>query len=594
MTEMDDKYKSLLIINESTDAHVTINFYFNLHIICWVPHASNVIKPSDKLSHSSDKGCKIELIARFEDVKQPKKILLKARQWIEDKLIRITDSLQLVEGSLSPEEKEACLRKVRRDKELGSLDGGCNLCNILRLDMKEVRAMSKEEQDEEIRKAFLRELQIWHRHCDPDGDDDIAREVIMAYDILKDREKRARYNNMADYDSGWLSGKRFKAVFWPECETVGQRLAWIKRMALLGLSVGITVGGILSIVLTAGFSTPLIGASIAGGLNALKETISREAVVDGCDVKKWLLSTGIGYCLAFLPGGAAMGVVMLESAAISVAELIGIRTAIAAGCGVVSSLASDAKKKFVYGEDVTLNQAIGHAACQAVAFASASFAGGAVAKAVLTATQSTQTAAANIEGAIEEQVSSLCDRVKGLAHRIPGPLVKNVTEVAIEKTAEFVEKRLDDSVKNPSSGGDNLNRQDCTPSETEAVLNFTDTSRRIDGIIRYISKGFWFSKMVVSYILNGEEITKEKRGNGSQIKIPSDARRIKVNFKVWRPRWCDVMKYDRFERCWCKPNEPHIFHYDTPLIRTFTISGPLWWEAVMEVIDQHHKETKEM
>jgi len=28
-----------------------------------------------------------------------------------------------------------------------------------------------------------------------------------------------------------LSVKRFKAVSWPECETVAQRLAWIKRMA---------------------------------------------------------------------------------------------------------------------------------------------------------------------------------------------------------------------------------------------------------------------------------------------------------------------------------------------------------------------------
>ena len=80
MTEMEGKYKSLLIINESTDAHVTINFYFNLDIICWVPHASNVINPSDKLSHSSIKGSKIELIARFEDRKKPKKILLKLQK----------------------------------------------------------------------------------------------------------------------------------------------------------------------------------------------------------------------------------------------------------------------------------------------------------------------------------------------------------------------------------------------------------------------------------------------------------------------------------------------------------------------------------
>ena len=243
---MEDKYKSLLVRNESTDAHITVNFYVTWDIVCWIPHKSHKIKPKEKLRYSNEKGCKLEIIARFKGQNQQRKVLLKPQQWFEDKLIRITDSHVLLEENLAnyPEEKKACLRKMYRDKELCSLDGGCNLYNILRLDMKEVRAMSKEEQDEEITRAYHREIQIWHRAWNTGGED-IVRELIMAYDTLKDREKRARYNNMADYDSGWLSVKRFKAVFWPECETVGQRLAWIKRMALLGLSVGLTVTGIL-------------------------------------------------------------------------------------------------------------------------------------------------------------------------------------------------------------------------------------------------------------------------------------------------------------------------------------------------------------
>jgi len=197
---MEDKYKSLLVLNESTVAHITVNFYVTWDIVCWIPYKSHEIKPKEKLRYSNEKGCKLEIIARFKGQNQQKMVLLKPQQWFEDKLIRITDSLVPEEENLAnyPEEKKACLRKMYRDKELCLVDGGCNLYNILRLDMKEVRGMSKEEQDEEITKAFQREIQIWHRTCD----DDIVRELIMAYDTLKDREKRARYNNMADYDSG--------------------------------------------------------------------------------------------------------------------------------------------------------------------------------------------------------------------------------------------------------------------------------------------------------------------------------------------------------------------------------------------------------
>ena len=319
------RYKSLLVKNDAR-YEVTIKFYHHWDVACMISHASNVIMPGTTFSLSQKKGCRIELIARFEsDSEKGKKVLSKSQSWASDQSIRITDNLNVEMNSLTPEEKESCLRKNNREEELASLEaGGCNLYNILRLNMKEVLAMEKKEQDEEIKKAFHREIKIWHRYCNPDGDDDIAREVIMAYEILGNREKRARYNNMADYDSGWLSKRRFKAIFFPECETMEQRLAWIKRMGLLALSVSITVGGILAVVLSAGFSSPFAVPAALEGMKALARTMSREAVLDGCDVEKWLLSTGIGYLIAFIPGGAAIGLAALEGTIISVAEVIAI------------------------------------------------------------------------------------------------------------------------------------------------------------------------------------------------------------------------------------------------------------------------------
>ena len=588
---MGRKLKSLVIINESANAQVTINLFVTWDVVCWLPYTSKTIKPNTKFLHSSDKDCKLELVARLKD-KQPKKILLKPQQWIEDRLIRITDSLDIKEDNLAkyPQEKKECLRKMQRDEELESHGGGRNLYNILRLDMGQVRAMSKEEQDEEIRTAFIRELRIWHPEFNDDGDEGIVREVIMAYDILQDREKRARYHNIADYDSGWLSVKRFKAVFWPECETMEQRLAWIKRMGLLALSAGLTIGGIVGVVLTAGFSSPWLVTSIMGGLHSLQQAISKEAIADGCDVKKWLIKTGIGYILAVIPGGTAIGVALLESTALKVGEFLVCRAAIGALGGAVPSLISDASKKLVDGQDVTCKQVMGHAAVAATAGAVAAMTGVGVARSM--AGNKTASVSATLEGAIGEPAPQQSE-VRSLAQRGASPLAAKSTNVVIKTAADFTEKYLEDSMENGSFHGFSVDGLGLTQEFRDAVKKAI-SEQLFDGKVRYISKGYWFSKMIVSFFVNGKENTKEVRRSGKYVDIPFNARQIKVRFKVLRPPWRDILKYDRFQKCWCEPYEPHVFQYETPPIRTFTIWGIMRWEAVMIVTDEHHNETNEL
>ena len=591
---MGRKSKSLLIINELADAQVTLNLFVTWDSVCWLPYKSEKIKPNTELLHSSDKDCKFELVVRFKD-KRSRKILLKPQQWIEDRLIRATGSscsLEIVEDNLAkyPQEKKECLRKMQRDEELESHGGGCNLYNILRLDMKQVRAMSKEEQDEEIRTAFIREVRIWHPEFNDDGDEGIVREVIMAYDILQDREKRARYHNMADYDSGWLSVKRFKAVFWPECETMDQRLAWLKRMGLLHLSVALTVGGIVGVVLTAGFSSPWLVTSIMGGLRALEQTVSKEAIADGCDVKKWLMKTGIGYLLAVMSGGAAIGVALLQCTSLSVGEFLACRAAIGALDGAVPSLISDASKKCVDGQDVTWTKVVSHAAVAATAGAVAGVTGLTVTRAM--AGNKAAAVSSTLEGAIGDQASQPSE-VRRLAQQSTSPLAATSAKVVIEKAADVTEKHLEDSVENGIPNEFSLDDLGLTQEWRDAVTKAI-SEEMLDGRVRYISQGFWVSKMIVSFFVNGEEITKEVTGSGKYINIPSKARKIKVRFKVLRLPWRDILKYDRFQKCWCKPYEPHVFQYETPPIRTFTIWGIMRWEAVMKVTDEHHSETNEL
>lgn len=588
---MGRKLKSLVIRNESAKAQVNLNLFTTWDVVCWLPYTSKTIEPNTKFLYSSDKDCKFELVVRLED-KQPKKILLKPQQWIEDRLIRITDSLDIEVDNLAkyPQEKKECIRKMQRDEELESHGEGRNLYNILRLDMGQVRAMSKEEQDKEIRTAFIRELRIWHPEFNDDGDKGIVREVIMAHDILQDREKRARYHNIADYDSGWLSVKRFKAVFWPECETIEQRLAWIKRMGLLALSAGLTIGGIVGVVLTAGFASPWFVTSIMGGLHSLQQAISKEAIADGCDVKKWLIKTGIGYILAVMPGGTAIGVALLESTALKVGEFLVCRAAIGALGGAVPSLIFDASKKFVDGQDVTCKQVMGHAAVAATAGAVAAMTGVTVTRAM--AGNKTASVSATLEGAIGEPAPQQSE-VRSLAQRSASPLAAKSAKVVIETAADFIEKHLEDSMENGSSHGFSVDGLGLT-QEWRDVVKKAISEELFDGKVRYISKGYWLSKMIVSFFVNGKEITKEVRGSGKYVDIPFNARQIKIIFKVLRPPWRDILKYDRFQKCWCEPYEPHVFQYETPPIRTFTIWGIMRWEAVMIVTDEHHNETNEL
>ena len=664
---MGGKQNSLLVINDSKDVHLKLKLYFPGDVVCWIPHTSKVIKPKDKLFYTCERACKLELVARFTDKKQPSKVLLKPQQWVGKRYVRITESLDVIEDDLSnyPEEEREGLRKKNRDEELDRTDGKRNFYSILRLDMDKVRATSKDEQDKEILRAFLREIQIWHPDHNEDGDTEIVLELILAYDTLKDREKRARYNNLADYDKGWLSGKRFKAVFWPDCETMAQRLAWLKRMGLLALSAGLAVGGIVSVVLTAGFTSPLFLCTIAGGIDSLRKCISKEAVVDGCDVGKWLMSTGVGYLLAFLPGGAAIGAALLESAALSVAELTGIRIAISAGCAIVSSLSIDAKKRFIDGENITAKQALGHAACKCAAAVAATLAGGAVAKAMRHSTQTTSKAAnlvqevkdtgekasplpaTNLQPAIEttsvksslittnlvgaadeigEQSPSVTEQAKRLLKRTPvAPLIEGVTTAMSELAGEFAKKHLDDAdefqetistlplyevviekalelsdnLENLSSEGEDIPAgSECTREavDTGGLKKYKNLEAK-SGILKYISKGWWYngwSKMVVSYLLHRQRFTREVRGNGKQIKIPCLAKKIYVHFEIFGLTWRTISRYDRFKRCWFVPYEPHVFHFATPVTRTFTIGGILGREAVMKVRDEHHNETNEL
>ena len=709
--------------------------------------------------YRSKDSFKFKLVARFED--KPKQTLLKPRTWDADKLLKVTEDLRLTEGKLEdfPSEKRVCLRKLQRDKELNTTTGKRNLYAILGLDMDQIRHMPREEQKEAIKKGFREQIKRWH----PDknfGDEDIAKEIIMAHEVLLDDEMRARYHNEADYDKGWLSPSRWRAIFNPERFTVEQKKTYEKRMKMFALSLGITIGGIVLTAVTAGLAAPAVvtvggvlgSAMIGAGLQSLQHTVNEKSVVtEECDTTKWLVKDGIGFVLGAVIGLAAVGITAgvaglgksaMESTAVKMGQYIKIGAGTGAAGGAVSSVASDAGRKFVDGEEVTLKQAVCHVALSAFIGAVAGTAGGAITKAFVSGETSATTA--NIKVEVGEQIAILTGArrlVKVLAKNIPRALTKSGTEAVMQTAGQFVVERLDDSVENQSLGqhlvkgarktpkvgvresvtgllseaknkikvskrvkkysnddksgrlgnkrverlkislennehlvkyeesscsatyqplvpseqmdppsaneyvnpvvdidgevglndsrgqvkherfeenkehliklgesacsptnqpleSDQLLENETSPlpvvSEEACVLEKRESDQREDIKIKYISEGAWISRMIVSFFLDGKKTTQQVSGSGKLVTIPSRARDIEVKFEVRRPFWGDVMKYNRFREAWFRPYEPHVFRYDKPTNRTFTISGNLWWEAVMGVTNEYHDETKEL
>ena len=772
----DEDYKSLLIRNDSSDAILTLYLYAEWDRICWISKESKIIYPSDKYVYRSKERFQFEVVARFDDredkkseddsqtdkkkedeqdkPKKKKQVLKEVQQWKEDRLLKITgffgsESLDVVEGDLAyyPEDKQICLRKLQRDKELKVTSGGRNLYEILGLYMAKVRKMSKEEQKQAIRRGYHTQIRRWHpdNNC---GDEEIAKEIILAYKILEDEDLRARYNNLTDYDGdwGWLSWSRYKAIFNTECVNEEQKKAYRKRMCMFAASLAMTALGIGLTVGTAGLGAPALvavgavfgGGLLGSGLQSLQHTLNQRAIVDECLAKEWLMKAAIGFLGGAATGGAAagftaaitgLGSAALESAAITAGQYIGVGAATGAAGGVATSIALDVGRTFVDSEQITLKQVCGHVACGALIGAVAGVAGGSVSKALVESQACA--ASANLRGDAVEQVIIVTGGRRFtifVAQSIPRMLTESGTEVVIGTVCRFAEERLDDSVENrrpnkhvmdgikdlavkglkgaarfiatvvshklnekkvdtrlkkelqntAHTGAINMTSQErrgkirlemymednehhnwrdgqCSakyqppvrennsafakeikknsdlPEENEENRDSHRTGKwpsnyqppkneetfsqflpsdlsdfgeeRASKIIleearcqvKYVSEGAWFSKMVVSYFLNGEKVVEEVRDSGSSVDIPYVARNIEVKFQVRRPFWGDICKYDRFGGFWCKPYQPHVFCYDSPPIhRTFTISGGLWYEAVMRVSNEYHEETKEM
>ena len=444
--------------------------------------------------------------------------------------------------------------------------------------MKDVRKKIKDEQKKVIKKAFHEKTRIWH----PDrnfGDDETARQITAAKEILLDHEKPARYNNETDYDKGWFSLERYRAIFWA---------AYWRRIGMTSVSCGVAVGRIVLTALrirltalliflyfcgtlgsflaaTAASSALVVCGAVSAGVLSGARMLSvlyvttKDSVVNGPDTKKCLAKAVFGILGVTLTGGAVAGIIAgvasigstaLESSAVTLRQYVENGAGSGAVGGVILSLTSNAARKFV--DELTWKKFLGHAAAGAVVGAAIGFLGGLVTK-------------GNVNPGTEAVIVTAAEFIK----LINWKKAKGLLHSTQDKTRELHE------------------HADLHEASKE------EPAEQPEATFKYKSEGAWFSKMVVKYSLNSEPIEKEVNGSGKIIRIPLTATHVEVKFQV--PLWGYIMKYDRFEEKWCKPYKPHVFRYEKPpLQRTFTISGNLGWGAVTRVSDEYDEETREM
>ena len=474
----DKQYKSLVIVNESKDASITLYIYAWWDFICWLSLSSKIIHPGQKHLCRSEDSFKFKLVAKFKD--KSKQTMLEPKTWVADRLFNFTKKLCLIESELkdSSFEKQVCLHKVQRDKELNTTSGKRNLYAILGLDIDKIRKMPREKQIEAIKEGYREEIKKNHpdkKFCE----DDIAKEINMARDVLLNNEMRARYHNEADYEKGWLSPSRWKAVFNPEQFTERQQEAYKNRMWMTFLSASCVLGGVaLTAASVAAPAIALAGGVVGAGLQSLQHTVDKNSILaEECYYTSWLCKAGIGCVSGLVTGSAALAITeatvglgssAMESTAVTMGQYIGIGVKTGAVSGFVSSLASDARRKFVDGKEVTWQQAIGHAVLGASVGAGTGIVGGAVSK-VLVGDQSSA-ATANLETVAGEQIatqtatrgaaSKLCEYFPEalakfgteteLLRDVPRTMAVAGTESVMESAAQFVEERFDDSVENQS------------------------------------------------------------------------------------------------------------------------------------------------
>ena len=261
---MVDKDEYILVVQNKFQSRVPVYFYYNWDILNWVPKIAFYVEPDHEGLYQERSPYKYQVkVGTWNDVHS-----------LQEHTVVIIDSKGHIKEEPLSDKKYREIRQsvvLYAKKKIGDAEEEIDCFKALGME----RTITKNDSEErafqqELKRNYRQRMRQYHPDQNPDStgaNERITKEIILAYDILSDKYKRARYINVMD-SKNW---KRFlKSIYWPEPtspeEEETRKKDLMKKLAILFCKAALVSGIVVSGSLTMGIGGAVpIGAAAAGG-----------------------------------------------------------------------------------------------------------------------------------------------------------------------------------------------------------------------------------------------------------------------------------------------------------------------------------------
>ena len=441
---MADSNYVLVVVNKSKSI-VKVYFYNSYDHVNWISRKSIIVEEDDEQMYEKKRSFKYQV-----EVGET----LHAVIFLESKvLLQIDPDCKVSTERLCDEilmSRRVSIVGYTKFAKENSSKKSLNYFKVLGME----RTITKTEEEEKsflqtLKENYHAKIRLYHPDLNPDptGENEkITKEIILAYDILSDKYRRANYINTMDS----LTWSRFlKNIYWPEATSSEEEEArtkkLLKRLLFTFISVGLLAGGIVTCV----FGAPVVGAVAGMGLiGGALQGGSRAVLNKKCDTKDFLYSTALG-AIVGASTGAVTGVLSSVAAAtvgnavLSTGQQAAIGIAAGVTNGSLSSIAKNIERIVLDKEEISSKKMLKDAAAGAILGGAIGGAGGAIAGAInASATQYLDEAA---------EVAAVAASRK-IGFKVLEKGAKFVTEKSLNVVSytnvKFIENRLDEDSEN--------------------------------------------------------------------------------------------------------------------------------------------------
>ena len=341
----------ILLTKNNSHKRIKVYIYNEGDFLNWISRYTFYVEPGHKRLYQNDGPYKYQVSSnKLNDV-----VLLKRNIKLKVGSTGCVNTYLLCDDELKETNQAIAIRTAKEDETNNNVD----YFKLLGLE-RTITKSDKEEKDfqKKLKTNYHEMIRKYHPDLNPDptgNNERVTKEVILAYDILSDKYKRARYINLMDSASWWY---KLKSIYWPEPTTLEEEKdRWsnlAERFSYSFVSVGLLFGGITTLGCPwLGLAAPiggmaLIGGALQGGMRSLREK---------CTLKELACSTGLGMAAGAATGGvtglATAAMAGASSAALTVGQQAGLGAITGFTNGACSSVAINVEKVKLDGEAVS-------------------------------------------------------------------------------------------------------------------------------------------------------------------------------------------------------------------------------------------------